>query len=89
MTEFYKFVDDGFVAGIGTNGNDNVTAITEAEYNTILQKIQNKPTDPDGYQYMLRADNLEWELVELPPAEEPELTADEALDIILGVQNET
>lgn len=66
--------------GIGNVG----TELTESEYNAIMQKIQNKPTDPEGYQYKLRADNLEWELVELPPAEEPELTADEALDIILG-----
>lgn len=59
---------------------------TDQEYNEILQKIQNKPTDPDGYQYRLRADTLEWELVELPESEpqNEELTDSEALDIILG-----
>ncbi len=36
------------------------------------------------YTYKLRADTLEWELVELPPEPEPELTSEEALDIILG-----
>lgn len=70
MTEFYKVIDGDYISGIGTNGNDSVTEITEAEYNAIMQKIQSKPTDPDGYQYKLRADNLEWELVELPAQED-------------------
>lgn len=50
----------------------------------IEQTLRRQPTAPDGYIYKLRADTLEWELVELPPVEEPELTADEVLDIILG-----
>ena len=48
--------------GIGNVG----TELTESEYNTILQKIQSKPEAPDGYTYKLRADNLEWEMVEMP-----------------------
>ena len=51
--------------GIGNVG----TELTESEYNTILQKIQSKPEAPDGYTYKLRADNLEWEMVELPAVE--------------------
>ena len=35
-----------------------------------------KPCAPDGYTYKLRADTLEWELVELPP--EPDPGEDEA-----------
>lgn len=77
----YKVTINGYVMALS---NRNGEEITESEYNTILQKIQNKPIDPGGYTYRLRADDLEWELVELPPMEEPELTADEALDIILG-----
>ena len=72
MTEFYIVVDGGFVVGIGTNGNDSAAAITETEYSTILQKIRSAPTAPDGYQNKLRADTLEWEPVELPPAAEDE-----------------
>lgn len=75
MTEFYKVIDGDYISGIGTNGNDSVTEITEAEYNAIMQKIQNKPTDPESYQYKLRADNLEWEMVELP---DPEPVEEEA-----------
>lgn len=58
--------------------------ITEAEYNRILEIIRNRPTAPSGYGYRLTAE-LEWELYELPAAEEdPELSEAEALDIILG-----
>ena len=71
MTDFYKEIENGYIIGIGTHGNDTVTAITENEYNAILTIIRNRPTDPAGYTYMLRADTLEWELVELPPEPEP------------------
>lgn len=59
-----KVVENGYVIAVTTA---NVgTEITESEYNAIMQKIHNKPIDPDGYNYMLRSDTLEWELVELP-----------------------
>lgn len=83
---FAKVYENGFINVIGS-GIIGIE-ITESEYNSIMQKIQNKPTDPKGYQYRLRADNLEWELVELPPAPEYEPTeADkaEAYDILMGV----
>lgn len=57
--------------------------ITETQYNEILSMLRNRPTAPDGFAYRLTAE-LEWELYEAPVEEEPELTADEALDIILG-----
>lgn len=66
MTNYYKIVSDGYIIGIGTNGNDNVTEITESEYSEILAVIAGKPADPEGYTYKLRADDLELELVELP-----------------------
>lgn len=57
--------------------------ITETQYNEILSMLRNRPTAPDGFAYRLTAE-LEWELYEAPVEEEPELTADEALEIILG-----
>lgn len=57
--------------------------ITEAKYNEILSMLRNRPEAPAGFGYRLTKE-LEWELYELPPVEEPELTADEALEIILG-----
>lgn len=87
MTPFYKVVDGGYIAGIGTNGSDSVTAISEAEYKNLLSLIKSAPSAPSGYTYKLRADNLEWELVELPPIEpEPSTVEDkaEAYDILMG-----
>ena len=75
MTAFYKIVDSGYISGIGTNGSDSVTAITEPEYADILSAIRNRPTAPDGFEYKLKAD-LTWERVPIEP--EP-LTDEEAL----------
>lgn len=63
----------------------NGTEITETEYNNILAIIRNKPTAPTGFSYRL-TDDLEWELYELPIANsgDEDLTADEALAIIIG-----
>ena len=79
---YYKEIVGAYVSAVGVGLND--TEITEDEYNEILSIIHNKPASPSGYDYMLRADTLEWELVELPPMPEPEPTAEELLDIILG-----
>lgn len=69
------------------NGYIVATEIEDEQYNAIMQKIQDKPTDLEGFQYKLRADNLEWELVELPPVPEYEPTTEdkaEAYDILMG-----
>lgn len=80
---YNKIIDNGYVISIGT-GNGG-TEITEQEYAEILAVIRNKPTARDGYDYRLKAD-LVWEDYKLPPVEpaDDDLTADEALDIILG-----
>jgi hypothetical protein len=73
---------------IVSNGYVIATTRSDEQNAVIMQKIQNKPTDPEGFQYKLRADNLEWELVELPPVPEYEPTAEdkaEAYDILMGV----
>jgi hypothetical protein len=77
MKKYYKNLENGYIFAVSIDYG--AVEITESEYNTIMQKIQSKPTDPDGYQYKLRADNLEWELVELPPVEPEPLTDEEAL----------
>lgn len=60
--------------------------ITEEEYNTILEFARSAPKTADGYIYKLRADNLEWELVELPPSPDlpDEVDDAEAYKIIFG-----
>lgn len=75
---FTKTVLNGFVVLV-SDDKGGMDEISETEYNDIMQKIQNKPGDIDGYAYKLRADSLEWELVELPPVETETLTDEEAL----------
>ena len=81
---YYKIVSGDYLLAVGAgNGGEE---ITEVEYNDIVDMIRSSPTVPEGYGYRLKSD-LTWELYELPvTAEEtdPELTAEEALDIILG-----
>lgn len=60
-----KYINDNYIVGVGT-GAGTGGEITEDEYNTILDKINNRPTAPEGFTYRLTT-ALEWELVELPP----------------------
>lgn len=75
--KYYKVIENGYIVQIGTG--DFATEIAESEYNELLSIIQTVPKASDGYQYKLRADNLEWELVELPDPEpiEEEATAED------------
>ena len=57
--------------------------ITQAEYGRVKAIVDQRPVPPDGYGYRLYAD-LTWELYELPKEADPELTAEEALGIIVG-----
>ena len=84
MTAFYKQIDNGYIIGIGTNGPDTVTEITEAEYNEILSIVHSAPVAPDGYTYCL-TEELEWVLEELPP-EPDDIDSNEALDILFGYE---
>ena len=87
----YKEIVDGYVYTVGTGRG--FTEITQAEYNNLLGIITSVPTAPDGYAYRLRADTLEWELVELPPEPEPEPEQEEALtryaNKLTGASDET
>lgn len=77
---YYKVIDNGYVTMFGTGyGGEEITA---EEYSTLLEVVKSKPTASDGHYYRLKAD-ITWELYELPMVEE-ELTAEEALAIILG-----
>lgn len=79
---YYKNISDGYITSVSTERGQ--IEIDKAEYDAIIALMHSRPTPPDGYDYRLRADTLEWELVELPPAEpeEDELTADEIVAAI-------
>jgi hypothetical protein len=81
MEKYYKNLDGDYITGIGTGLGD--AEITQEEYENILSVIRSRPVPDPGYDYRLRTD-LTWELVEAPVVEEEEISADEALDIILG-----
>ena len=84
---YAKSIDNVYVAGICRSETAFANGITESEARQIEQMFLNAPTAPDGYTYKLRADNLEWELVKLPPATEYEPTVEdkaEAYDILIG-----
>lgn len=63
---FYKYINDKFIIGVGTGTGGE--EITEQEYNSILDKINNRPKAPEGYSYRLTT-SLEWKLYEVPKTE--------------------
>jgi len=79
---YYKMIEDGYITSIGTGAGQ--TEITQEEYNEILSLIQSRPIPEAGFDYRLRTD-LTWEQVERPIEDDPELSEQEAMDIILGV----
>lgn len=84
--KYYKFLSGEYIMGISDGGNGGIE-ITESEYNKILSAIQNRPAPEPGYGFRLKTD-LTYERYEMPEAEPEELTAEEALDIILGGDGE-
>ena len=80
---YYKQIQDNYILAIGTGyGNDE---ISEQEYNEIMSVIRSCPNE-ESKGYRLCTD-LTWEEYDLPPvvlSDDDELSADEAMDILLG-----
>ena len=82
MEKYYKNIDGDHITAIGTGIGD--VEITKEEYEAILEIIRSRPAPEPGNMYLLRTD-LTWELTEEPEVDDDrELSAEEALDIILG-----
>lgn len=82
MEKYYKNIEGDHITAIGTGIGD--VEITKDEYEAILEIIRSRPAPEPGNMYLLRAD-LTWELTEAPAVDDdPDITADEALNIILG-----
>lgn len=81
-------VTNGYIFGVA-NGTNLINPIGADEAHDVLALLQAKPNSPVGYDYRLKADDLEWELVELPPPapdpDEEEISAEEALSQIQEV----
>ena len=78
---YYKIIENDELTGIGTGAGGE--EITQEEYENIFSIIRSRPIPEAGYDYRLKTD-LTWELVEAPEPVDDEISADEALDIILG-----
>jgi len=75
----FAVIRNGYIESFGTAEREVATVISAERYAAIKEQIGDHPIATDGYAYKLRADNLEWELVELPPVEPEPLTDEEAL----------
>lgn len=77
----YKLIEDGYLTEIGRgNGGEE---ITQEEFDGLFSLIQARPDAAEGKYYRLK-ENLTWEECDLPPVEEAEeISAEEALNIIL------
>ena len=68
--KYSKIVSAGYILAIGTGAGGE--EITEAEYNSLMDTIQNRPQAEPGWGYRLKTD-LTWELVEVPIPEDEEV----------------
>jgi hypothetical protein len=68
-------ISDGYINGFCQSEDAVLNPISEEEFNRIKSIHSERPTAQDGFTYKLKADTLEWELVELP---EPSDTDDDA-----------
>ena len=76
---------------IVVNGHIVAVEKSDPQYDEVIRLLQDYPKAPEGYVYMLNAETLEWELVEVqidPPDPDPELDDSAALDILLGGASE-
>lgn len=51
---------DGYIVAYQSEGEH------DTEYTEAIKVMETRPTPPDGYDYRLRAEDLTWELYELP-----------------------
>lgn len=83
---YYKYIDNGYIAAIGTGGGG--IEITEDEYTTIMSAIQSKPPRTETTDYHLKTD-LTWEEYgREPDIPSDEIDAAEALGILIGGEAE-
>ena len=80
--QYFKNVENGYIDAVCTGAG--AVEISKEEYDQIIAIVRTRPEPPAGYDYRLKED-LTWEEYALPePDPDPEITDDEALDIILG-----
>ena len=81
----YKSIEDGILTAIGDSSaiGENQTEITQAEYDSIMEVIRNKPEDTDTIIYKLHSDTFEYVAYDRP--EEPVIEpTDPVVDSIIS-----
>lgn len=68
---FYAEIENGYIISIAKTDNSDTGNISAERYNEIKNVIESKQAAPAGYDYILNADTLDWELMELPVYETP------------------
>jgi hypothetical protein len=70
----YKHIEDNILVAIGesTAIGENDTQITQAEYDSIIELIRNKPADTEDTVYKLVAESMTYEPFEAERPEEPD-----------------
>lgn len=56
-------VENGYIVSFQQEGNN------DAEYKEAIKVMDTRPVPPQGFDYRLKADSLEWELYELEESE--------------------
>ena len=82
---YYKIIGNNIITAIGTSSaiNEPQIAISESEYNSLMEVIQNKPEDTDTIIYKLHSDTLEYVAYDRP--EEPVIEpTDPVIDSIIS-----
>ena len=82
---YYKQTEENIRVAIGKSKaiSEELTEITEEEYNTILSIIQNKTEDTDTIIYKLHADTLEYVAYDRPEEPAP-IETDPVIDSIIS-----
>ena len=78
---FYMFVENGIVKSVGQMTAD-FREISESDYQTAQQRLDNKPTPPDKKHDYRLTEALEWELFEIDG--NTEVDDSQTVEILLG-----
>lgn len=78
--QYYKIVNEETITSLGTINADGNGNITESEYNELLSMIRQMP---EGKRIRDNGDGT-YSYEDAPPLPEPDLNADEIVDIIFG-----
>lgn len=79
---YFENRDGNYITTFGKASHGG-EAITEDRYNAIIEAVQNAPEETETIGYRLKTD-LTWESYEKEPQPEPDLSAEEIVDIIFG-----